>query len=158
MSYSLLQIVSFGASKAGLATVGYRVMSLAAPGPRITDGISDLLDGHYAALITFDDDFQGWVRWDTGEVPNVYVNSSINPPVPTNINAEALAQILASGDIDGYSLEQTLKLCLAALSGKVSGGGTTEIIIRAADDSKARITATVDSNGNRSAVTLDAAG
>lgn len=66
--------------------------------------------------------------------------------------------ILAAGDVDGYTLEETLKLCLAALAGKLSGAATTTVTIRAADDSKARITATVDADGNRSAVTLDVAG
>jgi hypothetical protein len=69
-----------------------------------------------------------------------------------------LAEILAGGDIDGFTLEETLKLCLAALSGKLSGAATTTVTIRSADDSSDRIVATVDSNGNRSAVTLDAAG
>lgn len=72
--------------------------------------------------------------------------------------ATVLAGILASGDVDGYTIEQTLKLILAANAGKVSGAATTTIAIRAADDSKARITATVDSSGNRSALTLDATG
>jgi hypothetical protein len=64
--------------------------------------------------------------------------------------------VMAAGDIDGYTLEQTLKLALAALAGKVSGGSTTTVAIRAADDSRARITATVDGSGNRTALTLDA--
>lgn len=72
--------------------------------------------------------------------------------------AAIAAAILAAGDVDGYSVEETLKLCLAALAGKLSGAATATVTIRAADDSKARITATVDANGNRSAVTLDAAG
>lgn len=72
--------------------------------------------------------------------------------------AENAAALLAAGDVDGYTLEQTLKLCLAALAGKLSGAATTTITIRAADDSKDRITATVDSDGNRSAVVLDGAG
>lgn len=71
---------------------------------------------------------------------------------------EVATQVLASGDVDGYSLEETLKLCLAALAGKLSGAATTSIVIRASDDSKDRITATVDANGNRTAITLDAAG
>lgn len=66
--------------------------------------------------------------------------------------------VLAAGDVDGYSLEATLKLCLAALAGKLSGAAGTTVTIRAADDSKARITATVDSDGNRTAITLDATG
>jgi len=57
---------------------------------------------------------------------------------------------------DGYDLEQAIRLILAADAGKLSGGGTTTEIMRAADDSKARITATVDSSGNRTAITLDA--
>jgi hypothetical protein len=66
--------------------------------------------------------------------------------------------ILTSGDIDGYTLEETLKICLAALAGKVSGGDTTTITFRAADDSVDRIVATVDSSGNRSAITLTEGG
>lgn len=77
--------------------------------------------------------------------------------VPPTANQNAAA-ILAAGDVDGYTLEQTLKLCLSALAGKLSGAGTSTVTIRAADDSKARITATVDSDGNRSTITLDAAG
>jgi hypothetical protein len=72
--------------------------------------------------------------------------------------APTTAQILAAGDVDGYSLENALKLVLAALAGKLSGAATNTVTVRAADDSKARITATVDADGNRSAVTLDATG
>jgi hypothetical protein len=68
------------------------------------------------------------------------------------------AAVLAAGDVDGFTLEQTLKLCLAALAGKLSGAAGTTVTIRAADDSKDRIVAIVDGNGNRTAVTLDAAG
>lgn len=72
--------------------------------------------------------------------------------------AAIAAAVLAAGDVDGYTLEQTLKLCLAALAGKLSGAATTTATIRAADDSRDRITATVDASGNRTAVTLDANG
>ena len=68
------------------------------------------------------------------------------------------AEIMAAGDVDGFSLEESLKIALAALAGKLSGGQTTEVVIRAADDSKPRITATVDSSENRTAITLDATG
>lgn len=57
--------------------------------------------------------------------------------------------------VDGYTPEEAMKLSLAALAGKVSGAGTTTVIFRSADDAKDRITATVDNNGNRSAITLD---
>ena len=72
--------------------------------------------------------------------------------------ATIAALVLSSGDVDGYSLEETLKLCLSALAGKLSGAGTTTVTIRSADDSVNRIVATVDSDGNRTAITLDETG
>jgi len=54
------------------------------------------------------------------------------------------------------TLRQAVRLMRAALVGKLSGAATTTVTIRDAADSKARITATVDSDGNRSAVTTDA--
>jgi hypothetical protein len=48
------------------------------------------------------------------------------------------------------------RLVSAAAAGKLSGaGGSTVAIRNAVQDSKARITATVDANGNRSAITWD---
>lgn len=55
----------------------------------------------------------------------------------------------------GYSAKQVMRLVAAALAGKVSGAGTTNIIFRDLGDSTDRIDATVDENGNRSAVTTD---
>lgn len=74
------------------------------------------------------------------------------------LNDITAATVLAAGDIDGFTLENAMKLSVAALAGKLSGAATTTVTIRAADDSKDRITATVDADGNRTAVTLDAAG
>lgn len=77
----------------------------------------------------------------------------------TKIDAlPTLAEILAGGDIDGYSIEETQKLLLSALTGILAGAGTSEITIQAADGSKVRITAQVDANGNRTSLVLDATG
>lgn len=54
------------------------------------------------------------------------------------------------------TLRQAIKLFTAALVGKSSGGGTATLKFRDIGDGKDRITATVDSNGNRTAMTLDA--
>lgn len=48
-----------------------------------------------------------------------------------------------------------LRLMLSALAGKLSGAATTTVTIRNVGDSKSRITATVDADGNRSAVSTD---
>lgn len=73
-------------------------------------------------------------------------------------NSTKLAAISAGtiGSADGYTLLQFMRLALAALTGKLSGAGTGTEIFRAADDSKARITASTDTDGNRTSVTLDA--
>lgn len=75
-----------------------------------------------------------------------------------NVSAAQVATaVLAAGDVDGFDLEETLKLCLSVLAGRVSGVGTPTLTFLAADGSKARVIATVDATG-RTAVTFDAAG
>lgn len=54
-----------------------------------------------------------------------------------------------------YTMRQALRIMLASLAGKATGGGTATIVFRDINDSKNRITATVDINGNRSVVALD---
>ena len=81
------------------------------------------------------------------------------------IDAAALATDAVTeiaGGVLGSTVESTetllgsVRLMRAALVGKLSGAATTTVTIRDAADSKARITATVDADGNRSAVTTDA--
>lgn len=56
----------------------------------------------------------------------------------------------------GLSVRDTLKLCVAALAGKISGAsGTTVTIRNAVGDDANRIVATVDASGNRTAITYD---
>lgn len=55
----------------------------------------------------------------------------------------------------GYTMRQALRLMAAALLGELSGAATTTITIRDIGDSKTRVTATVDSDGNRSGVVYD---
>lgn len=62
---------------------------------------------------------------------------------------------LAAGVETGLTLRQLCRILAAAEAGKLSGAATTTIKIRNTADSKDRITATVDADGNRSAITLD---
>ncbi len=48
-----------------------------------------------------------------------------------------------------------MRLFASALASVLSGAATTTVVIKDIDNTKTRITATVDSNGNRSAITLD---
>ena len=61
---------------------------------------------------------------------------------------------LANGVETGYTLRQSTRLMLAALAGKLSGADGTTVTIRDVNDTADRIVATVDSNGNRTAVVL----
>jgi len=56
----------------------------------------------------------------------------------------------------GLSVRETLRICLAALAGKVSGAAGATITFRSTPDHKNRIVADVDADGNRTSVTLDA--
>lgn len=76
--------------------------------------------------------------------------------VDTEVAAIKAKTDLIPGTQDGKTYAQTVLLMAAALAGKASGMGTTTGVFRAIDDSKDRITATIDANGNRTAVTLDA--
>ncbi len=72
--------------------------------------------------------------------------------------ANAIADALldrADGIETGFTVRQAMRLILAAEAGKVSGAGGTSVTIRDVNDSKNRIVATVDTNGNRTAVTKD---
>lgn len=62
----------------------------------------------------------------------------------------------SAGVETSYTPRQALRLILAALAGKLSGASSTTVTIRDAGDTKNRIVATVDADGNRSAITLDA--
>lgn len=76
------------------------------------------------------------------------------------IDAAALAADAVDEIIDEVvegttTLRQATRLNLSALTGKSSGGGTATPIFRDIGDTKPRITATVDADGNRTAVTRD---
>ncbi|MCK1670302.1 hypothetical protein [Bradyrhizobium sp. 150] len=76
--------------------------------------------------------------------------------IPTaNQNADALLDRADAVEV-GLSPRQAMRLAAAADAGKLSGAATTTNTIRnAVADSKNRIVATVDSDGNRTAITYD---
>jgi hypothetical protein len=73
------------------------------------------------------------------------------------LDAQAFsAELLATEIEPGLTLDGALKLITAAVAGKVSGGGTGTITIRnAVADTKDRIVATVETDGDRTAITYD---
>ena len=65
-----------------------------------------------------------------------------------------VATILAGNVEDSITVAHAMQAILAACAGKSDGGGSTTIHFRDQADSKNRITATVDANGDRTAITL----
>lgn len=79
-------------------------------------------------------------------------------PGATAPSAAEVADAVWDEAVDGTNTaRQYQRLAASALFGKLSGAATTTVTIRDVADTKARITATVDGDGNRSAVTLDSA-
>ena len=70
-------------------------------------------------------------------------------------NGILMANVLNQVVDNSYNFQQAIQLILAATAGKVSGAAGTTITFRNPDDTKNRIVATVDSNGNRTAITYD---
>jgi hypothetical protein len=73
------------------------------------------------------------------------------PPTAQN-NADAVLDTVTEG---AWTLRKILRIIMAAFGGKSSGGGTGTEVYRDVGDTKPRITALTDSNGNRSSVTVD---
>jgi hypothetical protein len=91
------------------------------------------------------------VRYATGSLSGTFA-----PPV--TLEAQGFSTyLLDEEDVEtGLTLRQALRLVTAATAGKISGGGTTTITIRnAVADGVDRIVATVDTDGNRTAITYD---
>lgn len=55
--------------------------------------------------------------------------------------------------IDGKDFQAALQYIAAAAAGKLSGAGTATEVFKGLDGSTTRLTATVDADGNRSAIT-----
>ncbi len=84
------------------------------------------------------------------------MKTSVTTAVPTaNANADAILD-RTDGVESSWTLRQALRIILSAVAGKLSGAAGTTINIRDMADTKNRISATVDGDGNRSAVTRDA--
>lgn len=55
----------------------------------------------------------------------------------------------------GWTLQQAIRIILSSAAAKLSGAGTGTEVFRNVTDTKNRITATVDTSGNRTAITYD---
>ena len=100
---------------------------------------------------------ENWIT--TPDNTSIYVMMPYGTTCVSCVGDDALGQIVAAniaGITDGiHDQQEMMRIMFSALSGKSSGGGTPTLKHRDSGDTKDRITATVDSDGNRTAMTLD---
>jgi hypothetical protein len=90
-----------------------------------------------------------------GSVGSVGTNGITAASLAADAGTE-IATAVGTYVVEGtYTVEQLLRLMSAALGGKASGLNGTNPLYRNLGDTKNRISATADADGNRSAVTLD---
>jgi hypothetical protein len=146
-------VVSGSGTAAGVATVSGNVLAaLAASGEAA--GVATA-SGAITAL-----------AWAVGSSAGVatasgtrYATGALSGSIAPAVDLEASlfsTYLLDSEDVEtGMTLREALRIVLAASGGKVAISGDT-VTIRDVNDTVDRITATTDTNGQRTAVTLDA--
>jgi len=114
--------------------------------------LDDLLDGGRLDLLV------DAILDDTGTAGVVVASGSKTGYALTSDERDSIATALldlAAGVETSWTLREAMRIILAACAGKLSGAGTATNTIRNPGDTKDRIVATVDADGNRSAVTYD---
>src|SRR5262245_33703225 len=110
------------------------------------------VNGEYS--VTFD-------ATDTDTVGELRVSVVVSGALPVfttfMVVEEAIYDFLyasGAGTIDGRTLQSVLEILVAVAAGKINGAGSTTVNIRNLGDTLNRVVATVDVDGNRSAITL----
>lgn len=152
---AILQLVVSGSgTAAGVATVSGTI-NAALGGAGTSNGVATA-SGSIQAL-----------AWAVGSAAGIatatatrYATGRLQGAIAPAVTLEAAnfsTYLLDEEDIEtGLTLRKALRLIAAATGGKASGlDGSTAVYRNALADSKDRITATVDADGNRTVVTLD---
>jgi hypothetical protein len=115
--------------------------------------LDDFVDTEVAAILAAVDTEVAAIKAKTDLIPAA---PAATGDIPTaNQNADALLD-RSAGIETGLTPRQAFRLIAAAVAGKLSGAATVTVTIKnAVADDKNRIVATVDADGNRSAITYD---
>ena len=96
--------------------------------------------------------FNGTAAAEGAMLASIIVGGGGTELSPEAVAASVKAALLDT-TLDGYTIEEIIKLTSAALLGKSSGGATNPVF-RSLDDTADRVTGEVDGYGNRTASTL----
>jgi len=120
---------------------------------------TEIASGFYQfSLGTGDTDTDGPLAWRAAasgmdDVGDVYEVVAATNAGFTGLGAEVATAVWTTAVDGAVTAEQSLRLHNSAIGGKASGLATTTAVYRDLADTKDRISATVDADGNRSAVT-----
>jgi hypothetical protein len=103
-------------------------------------------DVYTAQIVTFDP----YGTWSTNV--DVAVSSRV---AQASYAAPSTLLTEPDGVETGWTLQEAIRIILSAAAAKLSGAGTGTEVFRNVTDTKNRITSTVDTSGNRTAVTYD---
>lgn len=112
--------------------------------------IAGYIDTEVAAILSAVDTEVGAIKTKTDALP---ASPAATGDIPS---ASSIASAMLSAIMEGSTtVVQGLRIMLSVLAGKSTGGGTTGVAFRDIADSKNRVSATVDADGNRTSTTLD---
>ena len=120
----------------------------------LTDGTEDVSD---AAMTEVGDGGYkyNFTSWDKTK-QYYYVCDSVTLTGKERYSYGVIERMELGTEMEGtLTLQAVLRILLSYVAGKASGGGSTPIKFRDQADGKDRINMTVDSNGNRTSVTVD---
>ena len=134
---------------------GWRIRPAAADQLTVLSGNLYAEDPGVALFASVAGDFSSTVALTRANASEAVSTSGSGSSAPT---AAANAQAVWARALEGeFTAEQMMRLMVAALAGKVSGAAGSTVSFRDLADTRDRIVATVDENGNRTAVVRDAA-
>jgi hypothetical protein len=157
----LIDTAEIGVAGAGLTNINLPNQTMNIIGD-ITGNLSGSVGSVTGAVGSVTGNVGGNVTGSVGSVVGAVGSVAANGITASSLAADASTEIanglldLTDGVETNLTVRGYMRLGASALAGKLSGAATTTVTIRnAVADTKARITATVDADGNRTAVTTD---
>jgi hypothetical protein len=94
------------------------------------------------------------VPWDPFNATSLGLGNLTNAVMSPAQTASAVLTE-ANGVETGYTVQSTLRLVASVLLGRLSGAGTGTEVFRDINNTKSRVTASIDANNNRTNISLD---
>lgn len=163
MTYILDTAIALGPSYIGLTDLRAQLFDTTGSnvGFAVSTGFAEIGSGyylwHYAA---YPDGHRGGVKFYRAIDSSVILAiTAINPQeaeyVDQKVSSVDVSDLLSEEVADSVTFRELLRLLLAEAGGRLTGAGTNTERIRNVGNTKDVVVATVDSRGNRSAVSLD---